>query len=130
MGSAYYRCSCPEVFCKKDVLINFAKFTGKHLCRSLFFNKVAGLTPATLFKKRLWHRGFPVNFAKFLRTPILKELLWLLLLLLMVNSGKYHSCCLSFSHSLLFLVYFICMYAYIMLMFLNLSNISNESINL
>ena len=24
--------------------------------------------PATLLKKRLWHRCFPVNFAKFLRT--------------------------------------------------------------
>ena len=32
----------PEVFCKKDVLRNFVKFTGKHLCQSLFFNKVAG----------------------------------------------------------------------------------------
>ena len=31
---------------KKDVLRNFAKFTGKHLCQSLFFNKVAGLRPA------------------------------------------------------------------------------------
>ena len=33
---------------KKDVLKNFAKFTGKHLCQrcqSLFFNKVAGLNP-------------------------------------------------------------------------------------
>ena len=28
--------------CKKGVLRNFAKFTGKHLCQSLFFNKVAG----------------------------------------------------------------------------------------
>ena len=27
---------------KKGVLRNFAKFTGKHLCQSLFFNKVAG----------------------------------------------------------------------------------------
>ena len=26
------------------VLRNFAKFTGKHLCQSLFFNKVAGVT--------------------------------------------------------------------------------------
>ena len=26
-----------EVFCKKGVLKNFAKFTGKHLCQSLFF---------------------------------------------------------------------------------------------
>ena len=32
------RSSCWEVFCKKDVLRNFAKFTGKHLCKSLFFN--------------------------------------------------------------------------------------------
>ena len=28
----------PEVFCKKGVLRNFTKFTGKHLCQSLFFN--------------------------------------------------------------------------------------------
>ena len=41
----------PEEFCKKGVLRNFAKFKGKHLCQSLFFNKVAGLRPATLFKK-------------------------------------------------------------------------------
>ena len=34
--------SRPEVFCKKGVLRNFAKFTGKHLCQGLFFNKVAG----------------------------------------------------------------------------------------
>ena len=68
-----YRSSRPEVFCKKGVLRNFAKFTGKHLCQSLFFNKVAGLRPATLLKKRLWHRCFPINFAKFLRTPFLTE---------------------------------------------------------
>ena len=37
-----YRSSRPEVFCKKGVLKNFAKFTGKHLCQRLFFNKVAG----------------------------------------------------------------------------------------
>ena len=59
---------------KKGVLKNFAKFTGKHLCQSLFLNKVAELRPATLLKKRPWHRCFPVNFAKlvrinFYRTP-------------------------------------------------------------
>ena len=32
-----------------------------------------GLRPATLLKKRIWHRCFPVNFAKFLRTLILKN---------------------------------------------------------
>ena len=42
------RSSRPEVFCKKGVLRNFAKFTGKYLCQGLFFNKVAGLRPATL----------------------------------------------------------------------------------
>ena len=36
---------------KKDVLRNFAKVTGKHLGQSLFFNKVAVLTPGTLLKK-------------------------------------------------------------------------------
>ena len=45
-----------------------AKFTGKHLCQSVFLNKVAGLKFATLLQKRPWHRCFPVNFAKFLRT--------------------------------------------------------------
>ena len=43
------------------------------LCYSLFFNKVAGIMPATLLKERLWHRCFPVNSAKFLRTPFFKE---------------------------------------------------------
>ena len=37
------RSSRPDVFCKKGVLRNVAKCTGKHLCRSLFFNKVEGL---------------------------------------------------------------------------------------
>ena len=41
-----------EVFCKKGVLKNFAKFTGKHLHQRLVFNKVAGLRPAFLLKKR------------------------------------------------------------------------------
>ena len=80
--SSHRRCSV-----KKDVLRNFAKFTGKHqyqslffykvaglhLCQGLSFNKVAGLRPATLLKKRLWHRCFPVNFAKFLRISFLQN---------------------------------------------------------
>ena len=31
-----------------------------------FLNKVAGPRPATLLKKKLWHRCFPVNFVNFL----------------------------------------------------------------
>ena len=64
LRSSHRRCSV-----RKVVLRNFANFTGKHLCQSLFFNKIADLRPATLFRKRLWHRCFPVNFVKFLRTP-------------------------------------------------------------
>ena len=73
-----FRSSRPEVFCKKGILRNFAKFTRKHLCQRLSFNKVAG--PAIFLKKRLGHRFFPVNFAKFLRTPFFTEhVRWLLL---------------------------------------------------
>ena len=64
-----YRSSHAGVFCKNNVLRNFAKFTGKHLCQRLCFNKVA--VPR--------NRCFPVNFAKFLSTPFLIEnLRWLL----------------------------------------------------
>ena len=53
---------------KKGALKNFSKFAEKHLYWSPFFNKVAGLTPATLLKKTLWHKCFPVKFGKFLGT--------------------------------------------------------------
>ena len=65
-----------EVFCKKGVLRNFTKVTGKHLRQSLFFNKVAGLRSENFIKKRLWHRCFPVTFVKFLRTLFYIEHLW------------------------------------------------------
>ena len=73
------RSSRAEVLCKKGVLRNFAKFPGKYLYQSLFFNKVAGFRAETLFKKRLWHKCFSVYFAKSLRTPFLTEQLrlWL-----------------------------------------------------
>ena len=35
------------------------------------------LRPATLLKKGLWHRCFPVNFVKFLRTPFFTDYLWM-----------------------------------------------------
>ena len=31
------------------------------------------LRPATFLKKRLWHRCFPVNFVKYLKTPFLQN---------------------------------------------------------
>ena len=68
----------PEVFCKKSVLNVFSNvllkcsFTGKQLCQSLFLMK--------FLKNTLRHRCFPVNIAKFLRTPILKSICERLLL--------------------------------------------------
>ena len=52
--------SCSET---KGVLTNSTNFAGKQLC----------LRPVTLLKKRLWDSCFPVNFAKFLRTPFLQN---------------------------------------------------------
>ena len=41
---------------------------------------VGSSRPEVFCEKRCWHRCLPVNFAKFLRTPSLKEHLWWLLL--------------------------------------------------
>ena len=41
----------PEVFYKKGVVKNFENLTRKHMYQSPFFNKLAGLKPATLLKK-------------------------------------------------------------------------------
>ena len=49
----WFRSSHQRCAIEIGVLKNFTKFSGKHLCQSLFFNKVAGLRPATLLKKRL-----------------------------------------------------------------------------
>ena len=55
----------------KKVFLEISQNPLENTCaRVSFFHKVAGLRPATLFKKRLWHRCFPVNFVKFLRTPL------------------------------------------------------------
>ena len=63
----YYYCYCniqkqpPEVFYKKGVLRNFTKFTGKHLCQSLFFSKVASLA-CNLTKKETLTQVFFCEF--------------------------------------------------------------------
>ena len=62
-----YRSSRPEVFCKKGVPENFAKFKGKHLCQILFFNEVAETLAQVfccefckIFKNTFFHRLPPV----------------------------------------------------------------------
>ena len=58
---------------RKCVLGSSTKFTGKHLCQRPFLKRDSGFRPATLLKKRLWYRCFPLNFVKFLRTPFLQN---------------------------------------------------------
>ena len=56
---------------KKVVLKNFADFTGKHLCWSLFLIKL--YAPGNCIKKKLQYRCFPEKSAKFLRTTFFTE---------------------------------------------------------
>ena len=63
----------PEVFYEKSVLRSFAKFTGKHLYRSVFLNKV---------KKEILAQVFSVEFSKISKNIFFTEhLRWLLLFL-------------------------------------------------
>ena len=59
---------------KKPALGNFAKFIGKHLCQSLFFNKVADLSPATLFfLKKILAQVFSCEFNKIFKNTFFTE---------------------------------------------------------
>ena len=69
------RSNRPEVFCKKGDLKNFAKFTGKQLCQSLFFNQVAGLR-----KKKILAQVFACEFCEISKNTFFTEHLWWLLL--------------------------------------------------
>ena len=59
-----------QVFCKKDVLRNFAKFTGKHLCQSLFFNK--GLA-CNFIKKETLAQVFSFEFCEISKNTFSTE---------------------------------------------------------
>ena len=62
-----------EVFCEKRCSLKFHKTRKKK-------PTCGRICPATLLKKRLWHRCFPVNFAKILRKRFLQDITrWLLL---------------------------------------------------
>ena len=77
-----HRRSCPEAFCRKGVLKNFAKLTGKHLCWILFYNKVAGLRTeaCNLIKKETPAKVFFFEFCEISKNIIFTEHLgWLFL---------------------------------------------------
>ena len=68
--SSHGRCSIKKVFLK--ILQNTQENTSARVSFLIQF-------PASLLQNRLWHRCFPVNFAKFLRTLFLAEhLRWLM----------------------------------------------------
>ena len=58
------RSTRPDIFCKKGVLRNFTKFTVKHLCLSLFFNKVAVEVACNFTKKETLVQVFSCEFCK------------------------------------------------------------------
>ena len=70
-----YRSSHRWCSVRKGVLRNFAKFTGKHLCQSLFFNKVAGLQN-TFFTEHLQttDSGHSLYWGKFIGNISLLDL--------------------------------------------------------
>ena len=67
-----YGSSRPDVFFEKGVLRNFAKFTRKHLCQRLFFNKVAGLRPkaCNFIKKESPAQVFSCEFCEISKNTI------------------------------------------------------------
>ena len=85
----------------KKVFLEISQNSQENTCARVSF-LIKFLRPANLLKKRLWDRCFPMNFAKFLRTPFFTEHLWWLLLNLVwcfvivvfisdinVNTGNY-----------------------------------------
>ena len=75
--AVFRRCSVKKVF------LEISGNSQESTCAKISFLiklHASGLRPSILLKKKLWHRYFPVDFAKFLRTPFLTEhLRWLLL---------------------------------------------------
>ena len=74
------RSSHQRIYMKEGVLRNFTKFSGKHLCQCLFFNKQYIGTGLNFIKKETLHWCFLVNFAKFQRTPFSQNIIGRLLL--------------------------------------------------
>ena len=63
----------PEVFCKKRCSQKFHKTHRKTPAPDLFFNKVAGLKPATLSKKETLARVFSCEFCEISKNTFFTE---------------------------------------------------------
>ena len=82
------------MFCKKGVLRNFAKFIGKHLCQSLFFNKVAG---GTFFTEHVWATAFLFKMKCFL-VSLLRKIFQLCLTRLYITHIIWWRSCLGINY--------------------------------
>ena len=78
--SSHRRCSV-----RKDVYQNFAKFTGKHLRQSLFFNKAAGIS--NFIKNEALAQVFSCEFYEISNNNFFtKHFRWLLLSGILLNN--------------------------------------------
>ena len=79
---------------RKGVLKHFAKFTGKHQCRSFLFNKVAGQT-SIFIKKETLVQVFSCEFSEIFKNLFLIEHFWWLLVtteaILSINFAGYEN---------------------------------------
>ena len=110
---------------RKSVLENFAQFTGKYLCHSLFLIKLQGFhfltlwkwqktisvyrngSPLTLLKGRLQHRFFTVNLGKFLRTFFSRNTSgWLLLIYFLPQDSFKEIAFVAFYYQVSFFLFF------------------------
>ena len=55
----------------KEVLLKISQYSEETPVLKSLFNEAAGLKAFNFIKKRLQHRCFPVNIAKFLKTAFL-----------------------------------------------------------
>ena len=74
--TAIRRCSLKELFLN---ILQYSKEEDATPMLESLFNKIAGLKACNFTKKRLQHRSFLVNIAKFSRTAFIEHLWWLLL---------------------------------------------------
>ena len=88
--SAVFRSSHWRCYVRKGVIRNFAKFTGKHKCQSLFLITLQA-RPATLLKKRLAH-VFSCEFCEISKNTFFTEISGRLLLCFDFDTSLWFSC--------------------------------------
>ena len=112
------------MFNKSGAFKNFENLTRKKLPWSLFFNKVAGLRPATLSKMRFQFGCFPAHFFRntFL-TEHLRRLLLVILTKFLVFLKDISFCCI------LFMLYRILKFLYLIVIIIKFSKILNPFVH-